>query len=154
MESYIPEDAKWFLAEIIEEIKVEDEPQNVVHINTVLVGATTAEEAYSRAMELGRESQHSYENTEGKLVTVTFRGLHDLNVIHDELEHGAELIYEQNIGVDENEIKKMVSAKEQLGVFRPRKPTLTPNYYMPGDIAEELKRAGYTPEWLEGSDKS
>ena len=30
---YVPDDAKWWIAEIVEEITVEDDARNVVHIN-------------------------------------------------------------------------------------------------------------------------
>jgi hypothetical protein len=92
---YIPPDAKWYLAEIVQQITVEGDPNNVVHNNMVLVRADSPEDAYARAVELGAARELSYENPEGKGVTIRFKGLHDLNVIHDELEHGAELIYSE-----------------------------------------------------------
>ena len=49
----IPENAKWYLADIVQEITVEDDPHNVVHTNLVLIRADSPEEAYQKAMELG-----------------------------------------------------------------------------------------------------
>ena len=37
--AYIPEDAKWYLADIVLEITIEDDPRNVVHTNLVLISA-------------------------------------------------------------------------------------------------------------------
>ena len=34
---YIPPDAKWYLAEIVQQISVEGDPRRVVHTNLVLV---------------------------------------------------------------------------------------------------------------------
>ena len=114
---YIPEDAKWYLAEIIEQITVDGDLRNVVHTNLVLVRADSPEDAYEKAMELGRAGEQSYENPDGKRVTFRFRGLRDLNVIHGGLEHGAELIYSEDVDVDESDICKWVTPKEDLGIF-------------------------------------
>src|SRR5580658_4503571 len=98
--AYIPESAKWYLAEIVEQITVEGDPRNVVHTNLVLVRADSPDEAYQKAIELGTAGDASFENPDGKWVTFRFRGLHDLNVIYDELEDGAELDCSENIGMD------------------------------------------------------
>jgi Domain of unknown function (DUF4288) len=118
--AYIPPDARWYLAEIVEEIRIESEPENIVHTNTVLVRADSPEEAYQSALALGRDGDMTYTNPDGKAVRVYFRGLRDLNVIHGELEHGTELIYGKQTGMSEPDIARWVSAKEDLGVFRPR----------------------------------
>ena len=125
---YIPPNAKWYLADIVQEITVDGDPRNVVHTNAVLVRADSPEEAYEKAMELGTDGDLSYENPDGKLVTFRFRGLRDLNVIHDELEHGTELTYSEDIGVDESKIQKWVTTKEELGIFRPIEEPSGPNY--------------------------
>jgi hypothetical protein len=108
---YIPADAKWYLADIIEEIQVQGHPLNVIHINMLLVRADSPEEAYIKAIELGEQCNTSYENSAGSLVTISFRGLRDLYVIHDELEHGAELIYEQKVGLTQGQIAALVREK-------------------------------------------
>lgn len=117
---YIPPNAKWYLADMVEEITIEDEPNNMVHINLVLVRADFPEEAYEKALELGKESEISYLNTDGKWVRIIFRGLRGLNVIHDELEHGAELLYEEKIGLSDLDVRNLIRPKEALNVFAPR----------------------------------
>jgi hypothetical protein len=134
---YIPKDAEWYLAEIVQQITVEDDAQILVHTNMVLIHADSPEQAYEKANELGKQSEISYDNLEGKLVTITFRGLHDLNVIHGKLEHGAELIYSEDLSMDETKIQNWVSTKSNLGVFAPIKPPRGPNYAS-GDIMEEM----------------
>ena len=126
---YIPENAKWYLADIVQEITVEGDPRNVVHTNLILVRADSPEEAYEKAMELGTAGDQSWENIDGKRVTFRFRGLHDLNVIlSNKLEHGVELSYNENIGMDEAAIQKWVTPKEELGVFSPIDPSTGPDY--------------------------
>ncbi len=134
---YIPKSAKWYLADIVLQITVEGDPRNVVHTNLILIRADSPEEAYQKAIELGTAGDRSDENIDGKRVTVRFRGLRDLNVIHDELEHGAELIYGEHLDMDEPAIQQWVTAKEELGVFSPIGPSTGPDYRS-RDIVEEM----------------
>jgi hypothetical protein len=115
--AYIPEDAKWYLADIVEEFQVQDEDTSLVHINLILIRADSPEEAYERSLEVGRQSETSYQNTDGKTVTVIFRGLRNLYVIHDELEHGSELLYELKEDITEGQIVKFLRSKAELNVF-------------------------------------
>jgi hypothetical protein len=116
--SYVPQNAKWYLADIVLEITIQDDPENIVHVNLTLIRAHAPQEAYDRANEVGKQSETIYENTEGKTVKVTFRGLRDLNVIHDELEHGSEVIYEELTGLSEEQLNNLVHSKQALTVFR------------------------------------
>jgi Domain of unknown function (DUF4288) len=135
--AYVPEGSKWFLAEIVEEITVEGDPRNVVHTNLVLIRADSPEEAYEKSMRLGAERELTYDNTAGKRVTILFRGLHDLNVIHDKLEHGAELISSEEVGMNESALGQWVAAKEDLGVFRPIEWSQGPDYAS-GEVMEDV----------------
>jgi hypothetical protein len=126
--SHIPKDAKWYLAEIVMEIAIENDSRNVVHVNTTLVRADSSNEAYDRAQELGAKGETTYENSHGKTVTHRFRGLRSLDVIHEELEHGAELAFTERVAVPEDEIAKLVIAKEQLEAFKPVAPSQAPDY--------------------------
>jgi hypothetical protein len=126
--AYIPSDAKWYVAELIQEITVEGDPRNVVHRNFVLIRADSPESAYNRALLLGQEGEVSYDNPAGKRVRIMFRGLSDLSVIYDELDHGAELLFEEKVGVSNEQIEKWVLPKEQLNVFRPSERPDGPDY--------------------------
>lgn len=134
-----------YLADIVEQINVEDDPRNVVHANLVLIAAQSPEEAYQRALDLGSEGEQSYENPDGKKVTTRFRGLRDLNVIHDELKHGTELTYTERLDMDESAILEWVSPKAELGVFRPITRSTGPNYSS-RDVVRELVRRLASPE--------
>src|SRR4051812_35420947 len=113
---HILDDAEWYIADLVEEIVVEDDQRNVVHCNLVLVRADSPEQAYERAVELGRDSETSYLNSQGKRVEVRFRGLCDLNVIHDGLEHGSELTYTRKVGMTPEQVARLVAPKERLSV--------------------------------------
>lgn len=135
--SFIPADAEWYLADIVEQISVEDDPRSAVHINTVLIRASSPEEVYRKALECGKQGETSYENPDGKAVRITFRGLRNLNMIYEPLEDGAEISFDEKIGLDEEAIRAMVRPREELGVFAPIVPSPGPNYRS-ADVESEL----------------
>lgn len=136
--TYTPKGLRWYLAELIQEVNLEPTLQSIVHVKTVLVRADTPEIAYKKALELGKESETSYENVHGQLITLIFQGLRDLKLIYDdELAHGAELIFEEMMEVTPEQMKQMISPKETLSVFLPANAmgSLT---YMPKDVMVDL----------------
>jgi len=58
---FIPKDAKWYLADIVEEIRVQGNRRNVVHTNLILVRADSADEEYKDAIALGKREIRSTE---------------------------------------------------------------------------------------------
>jgi hypothetical protein len=117
---YIPKNAKWWIADLVIEFEIEDEG-SIVHYNLTLVRANDAEEAYEGALDLGRLHEASYKNPNGHLVTAHFRGLRNLLVVHDDLEHGAELLFEQKEDLTPDQVLASVRRKEDLSVFAPWK---------------------------------
>ncbi len=118
---YVPSGAKWYIAEIVREFKVEGVQDDVVHIDTTLVRASSPEEAFEKALALGGEGDDNYQNSQGRLVTARFRGLRNLDVVDGELEHGSEILFERKEGVSETEMRNLVREKHLLNVFRPVK---------------------------------
>ena len=116
---FIPEGARWYLADVVLEHRIDGDPRNLVHVNTHLVEAGGPDEAYEKALALGRGAEGEYANTEGRQVRVVFRGLRQLNVIHEPLEDGAELMYLEKAGVPEEELRKWIQPRGRLGVFAP-----------------------------------
>jgi Bacterial toxin 34/Domain of unknown function (DUF4288) len=57
--------SKWYLAEIVEEITVEDDPRRVMHNNLVLIQASSPDDAYSRAISTGHAREVSFINPAG-----------------------------------------------------------------------------------------
>ncbi len=112
-------DKKWYLAELLEEYHAANDETELLHINWVLVNADDAEEAYTKALKFGEELNQEYYNTEGILITVTFRGLRDLNVIHEDLADGSEIAYSRYEDINSAAIEQMAKPKEQLSVFLP-----------------------------------
>ena len=129
---FIPEDARWYLADVLLEHRIDGDARNVVHVNTHLIEAGSPDEAYDKAVALGRDSEHEYENTDDRQVRVVFRGLRELNVIHEPLEDGAELMYTEDVGVPEDKLQEWARPKKQLGVFAPIQDKSDGPNYLPG----------------------
>jgi hypothetical protein len=139
--SHLPKRAEWYWAELIQEITVEGDERNVVHKNLVLIHADSPAQAYESAIELGvRQNSHD-PNSAGALVQSRFRGLGGLDVIHDDFEHGAEILYQEVISVPEEQITQWIRSKEDLPLFQPEGCTL-PNHpdYSSKGIVDEVKR--------------
>ena len=137
--AYIPKDAKWYLAAMVEEITVEGDSRRIVHKNWTLIRGDSPEDAYRKAHELGRKSGVSYDNPTGRLVQIKFRGLSGLNVIYDELEHGAELIYDELLDLSEEDVEALIVPKQDLAVFQPISPSSGPDYSS-RQVLEDAKR--------------
>jgi type IV secretory pathway VirB9-like protein len=85
--------------------------------NTILVKAENVEEAYSKAIEFGKQEESEYINTDGKKVRWIFEGLTSLLAIYEELEDGAEIIWNEYENKSVKKIKSWVLPKEKLEVF-------------------------------------
>ncbi len=151
---FIPKGARWYLAGLVLEHTIEGDARNVVHVNTHLIEADSPEEAYRKANALGRAGEMEYANTDGKQVRVAFRGLRDLDVIHDDLEDGAELFYEERVDIPEDALARWVKPKEELSVFAPRHDKADGPNYLPREIADMLEAEGAWPPIDEGDHKS
>jgi hypothetical protein len=147
---FIPKGARWYLADVVLEHVIEGERRNLVHVNTHLVEAASPEEAYKKAGKLGRASQLRYLNADRKRVRVKFRGLRELNVVHDDLEDGVELSYQEIVGVPESKLRRWARPKKELAVFAPRRPRRGGPNYMPLTIMRELETAGFSRADVEG----
>jgi hypothetical protein len=117
--AFIPENAQWFLAQHVEEIPVQRHKRNVVHINYILIQAKNPQEAYRKAIELGKRGNAKYKNPDGETVTIRFLGLRDLDVIHDPLEHGCEIMFSERLGMTRAGIRKLLRKKAELEAFLP-----------------------------------
>jgi hypothetical protein len=51
---YVPNNAEWYLAELVQELVVADDPRNVIWRNLTLIHASSPDDAYEKALGLGR----------------------------------------------------------------------------------------------------
>lgn len=121
MKPFNPQEASWYLAEHVQAIAVAGERRIVVHLNTVLVRADSPAEAHRRAVQLGRQGNARYRNSAGERVSVRFLGLRQLAVIHEPLDHGAELTWAQRKVASMDQARRLARPRGHLAVFAPRR---------------------------------
>jgi hypothetical protein len=129
--AHIPKDAQWFIAQLVEEFRVEGSKRNAIHINFVLIEASSPNEAHRKAIKLGRQANNEWLNPKGKKVVHRFLGLRDLEVIYFPLEHGCEIKFEERLGVGPAALRKLLRKRSDLEAFRPvplRRPRGRPDY--------------------------
>ena len=119
---HIPTDAEWYVADLVMEITVSGTTRNAVHRNLTLIRADSPREAYEKALHFGRKAETSYDNPQGELVTIEFRGVAQLHALLEDFYDGGELTFEERIGVSPEEIGRMIPPKEQLRAFVSPKP--------------------------------
>ncbi len=118
----------WYVAEIVMEITVDGDARNVIHQNLVLIRAESAEEAYESAVGIGKSGESSYCNPEGRAVSISFVGLSQLDLVHEDLEHGAEILFNYRVGVSPEQVRELVHPPEQLRAFISPKRAEGPDY--------------------------
>ncbi len=84
--------------------------------NSILLKARNSEEAYKKAMALGRASDQPV-RVDGKECRVRFKGLRELVEIYDPLEDGAELEW-CKLRMTKEQLSRAVPRKRQLHAFR------------------------------------
>ena len=137
--AYIPKNAVWYIADVIEEITVQGYKSCSIHINTVLIKASSPDDAFQKANEIGNTYNNTYKNIHQETVICAFRGLKNLNIISEELEHGAELAYVRLERIRRTSVASFISDKSDLAVFRDITPISGPNM-MPDWTDKELKQ--------------
>jgi hypothetical protein len=144
MKPFIPQDAEWYVATLVFSISVGSRRRVTVHRNTVLVEARTPQRAFQRALALGRRDEQTYENVAGERVRFRFLGLRELAVVHDRLEHGAELFFSEDLDQTLREARGLTRPKRALGVFAPRRPRRGPDYAS-GEVMRALEKVFGAP---------
>lgn len=131
-------DARWRLADVVMEFVIEGEPRNVVHVNTHLIEAASAEEAYHKALTIGRAGRMTYRNPYGRRVRVLLRGLEQIRDIAESLADGAALRFRQLVGVPEHAIRQRPRANRRLFASTPITEDRTVPSYMDASIVDEF----------------
>jgi len=111
---------EWYLAELVMKITVTDDPRNVVHQNLVLIRADSADQAYEKAIQVGKKEEISYDNPAGKAVHFHFEGVSDLvDIIEEDLEDGVELDFHYTVAMPDEKIRALVPPRDRLRAFLP-----------------------------------
>jgi hypothetical protein len=79
-----PETARWFIAELIEELILAGNVRNVVHRKTRVIFADSHQEAFEKALALSTEHETSYLNQKHESGQTRYWCFHELNLMSDE----------------------------------------------------------------------
>jgi hypothetical protein len=116
----------WWIATYIErfEWKSDDRTNSnrrcLAYRNTILIKAKEREKAYKKAMDFRKRYSgkwESYGNTRKRPGRWVFQGLTSLLPIYDELDDGAEILWQVYSGKPVRKIKSLVKSKKQLECF-------------------------------------
>jgi hypothetical protein len=105
---------RWYLADLVTEIRVEGAESSVVHFDLHLVRAQNAAEAYDKALRIGGGKAKQYLRNDGNLMSFIFRGLNDLVAVDEEFADGARILFRSQSGAGEEDIRNMVTPREYL----------------------------------------
>lgn len=76
-----PKTPRWYIAELVEELILNDNIRNVSHRKTQVIFADSHRDAYEKALSLSTEHETSYLNQTHKQAQTRYWGLNELNVL-------------------------------------------------------------------------
>ena len=107
---------KWYVSEVIVRCRVGKscKRKTLYDRQIKVLRASTDEEAYERALELGKAENHSYKNSAGEKVFWEFVGLGNLETLHEKkISDGTEIHSRLDRGNPKSEVRR----KRELTVF-------------------------------------
>jgi len=117
----IKNNGDWFLADIVERAEmVGDDKTNpnrrcLTWTNTVLIQAESIEDAYDKAMKVGRKNYSMrYKAASGKICSWKVLGLSLLVQVYEDIEDGAEIAFTDNGSIAAKTSERMVKTKKEL----------------------------------------
>jgi hypothetical protein len=110
---------QWYVATLILQCRIENTAQKLKTADEQVrvLRAPDIEAAYGKALQLGKNEEHSYENMYGQIVYWEFLGLADLEELplDETIEDGTEI---KSRLLRKKDPMSLVQAKEHLTVFR------------------------------------
>jgi hypothetical protein len=106
----------WFLVEIIEvcePVKVNSTSRVTTWGNYCLICAKTPAEAYDKAVKAGKRGNYIF-TSNGSKMRWKFAGIGNLLPIYEDLEDGAEIMWNDYGYIGKKRVKKIVSSKKKL----------------------------------------
>jgi hypothetical protein len=118
----------WFIVEIIEKCEPvnHDENNDLRRVTTwgnhILIKADSVEKAFDKAVKIGKEGEYKFTNTDNLEMEWKFVGIGELLPIHEDIEDGAELMW-NNYGFISNRrtMKMSYEKSEILELLKPKK---------------------------------
>lgn len=112
----------WYIAEIAILFDFGATSAPLLQNNFVLIRASTPDDALDAAHRRGHLYADKYVNTDGNPVICEFVGIRNLHEVYDNLDDGAELLYEEFTLHTTDEAVSYIRLKSELAVFREGRP--------------------------------
>lgn len=117
----IKNNGDWFLADIVERAemvgaaKTNPNRRCLTWINSVLIQALSIEEAYDKALKIGRENYSMrYKAASGKTCNWKVLGLSSLVPIYEDIEDGAEIGFTDEGSIAAKTSERMIKTKKEI----------------------------------------
>jgi hypothetical protein len=121
-----PETARWYIAELTEEVTLEGDPQNVVHRKTRVIFADSPQDAYEKALAMITEHEVGYLNEYRKAIRTRFWGLRELGLSNEDMDR-AGILPENRFGFARRRNSTGLSPEQQFALLLWAKPGALPN---------------------------
>ena len=113
----------WWVASYIERFEPENENSEnpnrrcLAWENTIIIKAKNREVAFSKAEKVGKLGNGIVSTVKGRKGVWRYEGLTSLLAIYEELEDGAEILWNEHKNVSMKSVKSRVKNKDQLETF-------------------------------------
>ena len=110
----------WYIVEIIEKCEPVNriESQELRRVTTWgnhhLIKANSPEEAYEKAIKIGKEGEYKFFNENKVEMEWIFVGIADLIPIYEDIEDGAEIMWTDYGSISDRKARKKAQTKDQL----------------------------------------
>ena len=130
MEKISNKNGNWFIVEIIEKCEPvkRDENQGLRRVTTWgnhhLIKADSPEKAFDKAVKLGKEAEYKFTNTDKVEMEWIFVGIGELLPIYEDIEDGAEIMWNDYGFISNRRTMRMsYEKKELMKLIKPKQQT-------------------------------
>ena len=132
----------WYLASLLINVEKTGNPATIYQVRRChcLISAATHDDAYQRALKLGKALAESYVSP-GGLRGWAFRGIRDLVMVYEPPEDAAELAWSQ-VELTADELRNTVRRKEDMRAFRTVQESKRSGWYVAAIVMQEVHDEG------------
>src|ERR1700754_2178308 len=110
--------SRFYIAELVQECRVRGIKTSLVWVNIHLIKASSAQEAYSKALKKGKEHNQRYRaGDDGRPARWVFRGIRQLFPIYEKIADGSEIMFETYEDIAPAAVTKMIRSRKSLIAF-------------------------------------
>jgi hypothetical protein len=121
-----PETARWYVAELTEEVTLEGDPNNVVHKKTRVIFADSPQDAYEKALTMITEHEIGYLSEHHKTIRTRFWGLRELMLSNEDMDQ-VRMLPQDGSGFARRRDSTRLSPEQQFSLLLSLKPRALPN---------------------------